>query len=174
MTRAIVAVAVALLFVAVRGADTQGSIPREGKTAGTNILSGSFQVVPLGKDQARMSYDVMGVRLSDGGADILHNSSIRCLGALTITNGSFDDESGVCIFTRPDGDQVFAAIKAAGKIGADAKGTFRITGGTGKLTGIQGGGEFTRYNVRRAAEGTTQSVSRVTGTYTLPATTAAR
>jgi hypothetical protein len=171
MKGAIATVAAVLLSLTVYAAETSAPIPKEGKTSGMTVLSGSFQVVPLGKDQVRGTYDVMGVRIGDT-ADILHNASTRCLGAMTIINGGFDDESGVCISTRLDGDQVFTAHKVTGKVGGEAKGTWKFIGGTGKLAGIQGGGEFTRYSVRRAAEGTSQSVSRLSGTYTLPATTA--
>lgn len=172
MRKASFAVAGCVLAVAVFAADA-APIPKEGNSSGTQIQSGAIQVVPLGKDRARLAYDVSGARVGEP-SDILHNASIRCVGALTVVAGSFDDESGVCILTRPDGDQVFSSFKGAGKAGAQAKGTYKYTGGTGKFAGIEGGGEWTRYNVRPSAEGTSQSVSKLTGTYKLPAVSASR
>lgn len=172
MSRGIVAAAFALLAAGVLAADTPPAAPREGKISATKVMSGSFQVVPLGKDRARGMYDVMGVELGEGG--LLHNASARCIGAMTITNGAWDDESGNCIYTLPDGDQVFTAHRGAGKIGGETKGTWTYLGGTGKLVGIQGSGEWSRYAVRRAAEGTSQSVTRSTGTYKVPAATASK
>jgi len=44
-------------------------------------------------------------------------------------------------------------------------GTGKIVGGTGKFKGIQGNMEYTRMNMRPAAEGTHQAISRGTGTW---------
>lgn len=166
-------VAVVGLFSATAiAADPAAPIPKEGKISGTQILSGTVQVVPLGKDQSRLSYDVVGARLAEG--DLFHNATVRCIGSLTVINNSWDDETGNCITTRPDGDQVFTALKGSGKSGGEAKGTWTFIGGTGKLAGIQGSGEFTRTSLRPAVPGTSQSVSRVTGSYKLPTSSASR
>jgi hypothetical protein len=109
----------------------------------------------------------MGVSTSPTGEGPVHNASVRCVGGGHIVNGTFD-ASGSCVYTRPDGDQVFQTYKDAGKVGGAAKGTFTYVGGTGKLAGITGGGEYSRYSVRPAAEGTTQGVSTYTGKYKLP------
>jgi hypothetical protein len=39
------------------------------------------------------------------------------------------------------------------------KGTFTYVGGTGKVSGIQGGGEYTRYSLRPPTEGKFASFS---------------
>jgi hypothetical protein len=77
-------------------------------------------------------------------------------------------ETGFCVSTRPDGDQVFFTIKGTGRLGIGAKGTTTIVGGTGKLTGIQGNAEYTVFDVRPAAEGTIQGYNRGKGQYKLP------
>ena len=115
-----------------------------------------------------MTYEVMGVVVGDGGEGPLHNASVRCLGGFHVVNGAFEDESGSCVYTRPDGDQVFQVSKATGRMGVAARGTFTLVGGTGKMAGITGGGEFTRTGVRSAAEGTSQSYARSKGAYKLP------
>ncbi len=153
---------------APRPADTPAPIPKEGSTSSLSAVAGSVKVMQVGKDRLQLTFEVMGVSISDTGEGILHNASLRCVGGFHAVNGAFDDESGSCVFTRPDGDQVFATTKATGKLGVGAKGTYTIVGGTGKMAGITGGGEFTRTSVRPAADGTTQSYSRSKGTYKLP------
>ncbi|MEI6226478.1 MAG: hypothetical protein WCS72_17165 [Deltaproteobacteria bacterium] len=127
-----------------------------------------MKILPLGKDRVQVTYEVMGVVVGEGGEGLLHNASVRCLGAFHVVNGAFEDESTSCVYTRPDGDQIFQVSKATGRMGVAARGTFTLVGGTGKMTGITGGGEFTRTGVRSAAEGTAQSYARSKGTYKLP------
>ncbi len=167
MRIAIVVAAMALLSTGVLAADKAVSIPKEGTISGRNVTSGSLQIVPLGKEQARGTYDTTGVQIGEG--SFLYNASIHCVGGMTIIHGGWDDESGECIYTLPDGDQVSFAYKAAGRAGGESRGTWRFIEGTGKLAGIEGNGEFSRYGVRSAAQGTSQSVSRFAGTYKLPA-----
>ncbi len=168
MRKGIMVLAVGLVSLPVFAADAPAPIPKEGSISYVNVFSGTVKAMPLGKDRAQLSYEVMGVSTSPTGAGLLHNASVRCMGGMHIVNGAWDDESGSCVYTRPDGDQVFGTYKAAGKMGASAKGTFTYVGGTGKMAGITGSGEFTRVNVRPAAEGTSQSVSHHTGKYKLP------
>ena len=59
-------------------------------------------------------------------------------------------------------------IKPVAALGAVGKGTVTYVGGTGKFIGIQGSGEFSRINVRPAAEGTLQGYNRVKDHYKLP------
>ena len=165
MRKAILALAAALVSLPAFAADAPAPIPKEGSFSYVNVFSGTVKAMPLGKERIQLSYDVMGVSTGEG---LLHNSSVRCVGGMHVANGAWDDESGSCIYTRPDGDQVFGTYKATGKVGAAAKGTFTYVGGTGKMAGITGGGEFTRVNVRPAAEGTSQSVSHHTAKYRLP------
>jgi hypothetical protein len=151
---------------APQAADT--AIPKEGITSSLSAVGGTVKVMQVGKDRLQLTYEVTGVSISDTGEGILHNASMRCLGGFHAVNGAFDDESGSCVFTRPDGDQVFATTKSTGKLGVGAKGTYTIVGGTGRMAGISGGGETTRISVRPAADGTTQSYSRSKGKYKLP------
>ncbi len=167
MRKAILAVAGGVVSLLAHAADAPASIPKEGSLSYGNVFSGTVKVMPLGKERAQGSYEIMGVSTSSAGEGLLHNSSVRCMGGFQAVNGEVDN-GGSCIYTRPDGDQVFTTYKDAGKLGTPIKGTFTFVGGTGKMAGITGGGEFTRYNVRPAAEGTMQSVSRHTGKYKLP------
>lgn len=168
MHKGILVLVVGLVSLVAFAADPALPIPKEGSISFVNVLSGNVVRMALGKDRLQLSYDIMGVSTSPTGEGLLHNASVRCVGGLHIVNGAWDDASGSCIYTRPDGDQVFAIYKDAGKVGIPIKGTFTFVGGTGKMAGITGGGEFTRVSVRPAAEGTLQSAARYTAKYKLP------
>ncbi len=168
MRKGILVLAVAMASLVALAADAAPPVPREDSISYVNVLSGTVKVLMLGKERGQVSYEIMGVATSPTGEGLLHNSSVRCMGGFHIIKGEWDDSSGSCVYTRPDGDQVFATYKDAGKQGAPVKGTITFVGGTGKMAGISGGGEFTRTSVRPAAEGTLQSVSRYTAKYKLP------
>jgi hypothetical protein len=157
-----------IVLLAVFGTEAKAQIPKEGTTSFTFAYSNTIKVLPMGQERVQMTYEVMGVIIGDTPEDLNHNLSCRCLGALHAVKGEYKDDSGFCVSTRPDGDQAFVTYKAAGKLGGIAKGTYTVVGGTGKFVGIQGSGEFTRIDVRPAAEGTGQGYSKNKGHYKLP------
>jgi len=145
-----------------------GQIPKEGAQSYLIGYSTTYKIVAMGQERFQMAYEVLGVIISDTSECILQNASLRCVGSFHAIKGAYDDDSGFCVCTRPDGDQIFTSYKSSGKLGAIGKGTVTYVGGTGKFTGIQGGGEFTRMTVRPAAEGTSQGFNRVKDHYKLP------
>jgi len=153
------------MVVLTTGANAQ--IPKEGATSGTCAYSGTFKALPMGQERVQMTYESMGVLIGDTSNDLLHNASLRCLGALHAVKGEYNN-SGFCVATRPDGDQIFWTYKSIGKLGGGAKGSTTTVGGTGKMTGIQGNSEYTEFFVRPAAEGTVQAYNRWKGQYKLP------
>lgn len=142
-------------------------VPKEGTFSGTGIGTLTIKVLPQGKERLATTWEFLGAIVSDDPRSLTHNSSVRCLGSVHIVNGAYEEFTNACTFTRPDGDQVFTIEKGTGKIGMSS-GTSSIVGGTGKLVGIRGGYEWTRYNVRPAADGTLQSVTKAKGSYKLP------
>ncbi len=168
MRKMLAVLAAALASLPAMAAEVPASLPREGSTSGTAVFVGTMKVLPLGKDKAQVSYDVTGVALSDTGEGLFHGASVRCVGGMFVVNGAFDNETNACVYTRPDGDQVFTRSKVSGRQGEAAKGSFTIVGGTGKLAGITGGGEFTRTSVRPVAEGGSLSYARSRSSYKLP------
>ena len=159
-----------IVLWAVFGPDANAQVPKEASTSFTMVYSSTFKALPMGQERLQMTYEVMGVAIGDTPEDFHHNTSFRCLGALHAVKGEYKDDGGFCVFIRPDGDQIFSTYKAAGKAGAGggAKGAFTIVGGTGKLVGIQGGGELTRFVMPPAAEGTFQGYAKWKGQYKLP------
>ena len=73
----------------------------------------------------------------------LHAARLLCPGTLEAKAGSDTHTSqGRCIITARTGDREFAQWSCTGSVGAGCKGTFRLTGGTGRFQGITGEGDL--------------------------------
>lgn len=164
-------VTVALLFSLalsfVFGANAIAQISKEGTVSILTFSNSTLKFLSMGQERVHVTYEAFGLTLSDTGEGLFHNASMRCIGANHAVNGAFDDDSGFCVYTHPDGDQIFATYKATGKVGVGSRGTAIIVGGTGNFTGIQGSLDFTRVPVRPAAEGTSQVYLKSKGQYKL-------
>jgi hypothetical protein len=162
----------ALLTVAtplVASAADDAPFPKEGSYTSMTAGSSSAKALPLGKERVQFSWEFLGVQTAVAGASLTDKASVRCLGSLRTLNGDVESSTNSCVITRPDGDQIFwVETQASGRTGSDTKGTASIVGGTGKMTGITGGGEWTRRVVGRAAEGTMQTMQTSKVTYRLP------
>jgi len=130
MKKIVLALVLSLVILVAFGMEAKAQIPKEGSQSFTHAYNVTFKVLPMGQERVQMTYEVMGVTIGDTDKDLAHNSSLRCLGALHAVKGEYNDESGFCVNTSPNGDQVFATYKAAGKLGGIAKGTYTIVGGT--------------------------------------------
>ena len=167
MKKAVLALVLTIALLAAFGPEVKAQIPKEGTGTGTCVYSGTFKALPMGQERVQMTYESFGVIIADTSNDLLHNASLHCLGGLHAVKGEYNN-SGFCVATRPDGDQIFWTYKSIGKLGGGAKGSTTTVGGTGKFAGIQGNSEYTEFFVRPAAEGTVQAYSRYKGQYKLP------
>lgn len=88
---------------------------------------------------------------------------------MNIVDGAIAD-SGFIISTLTSGDKIFMKYSASGKMGKPtvAKGTFTYVGGTGKLAGITGSGEFTRYSLQPPDKGKGANFTITKSHYKLP------
>jgi len=160
--------AVLVIILVAFGTEAKAQISKEGAILETCAYSGTFKALPMGEERLQMTTESMGVSRSDTGEGLVHNASFRCLGAFNAVKGEWNDGRTSCVMIRPDGDQIFLAMKSSGKLGGGSKGTLTIVGGTGKLVGIQGSAEFTTFDARPAAEGTFQGYIKWKGQYKLP------
>jgi len=135
-------------------------VAKEGTGSGRGYYNGTLQMLPMGKTHVQINYEGFGVLVSDTGEGLFHNASQHVLGGQQIVKGAIED-SGSIISTLTSGDKVFMTYKATGKVGKPIiyKGTFTYVGGTGKVSGIQGAGEFTRYSLQPPAKGKFASFS---------------
>ncbi len=131
-----------------------------GSGTGKAFHSGTLQMLPMGKVHVQLNYEGFGVGVDDSGKGLFHNASQHVLGGLQIVKGAIED-SGFLVITLTSGDKVFMTYKGSGKVGKPTivRGIFTYVGGTGKVSGIQGGGEFTRYSLQPPAKGKFASFS---------------
>src|SRR5208283_4336568 len=71
--------------------------------------------------------------------DPLYHASVECVGSGTIA-GAESMESGLCVFTDPDGDRFFSAYSVRNK----EPGTWKTIAGTGKFEGMEASGTWAR------------------------------
>jgi hypothetical protein len=122
----------------------------------------------MGEERIHVTYEGTGIYVSDIEDGFLNNASLHFLGAFHAVKGAFEDESGSMILTDPDGDIAFVIYKGSGNLGKDAKGTYTYVGGTGKYTGLSGGGEFTRSILQYATKGVWAAITLFKGNWKLP------
>jgi hypothetical protein len=84
-----------------------------------------------------------GVKEPKGPAGPLEGAAVSCAGVFHIDlSNEFQEGEGRCSLTARNGDQVFADWECGGEKEKGCKGSFEISGGTGGLQGIDGGGDF--------------------------------
>jgi len=147
----------------------EAAIPKEGSYSTMTMGSATSKVLQLGKERLQMTWEFLGVQAGVSGKSLTDKATVRCLGSLRALNAEFESSTNSCVITRPDGDQLYwVETVVAGRMGGESKGTGTFVGGTGKLAGITGSGEWARQVVGRAAEGTFQTVTNSKVTYKLP------
>jgi len=169
MGKSILILVLSVILLAVSGLDAWG----QGKEV-TEPINVSWyvttKVVPLGVDRMYVTYEAIGLTVTDTGEGLFHGATARVLGGMTIEKGFYNDEYGCGVWNLSSGDKVFMTLKMAGKAGTGgvAKGPFTIIGGTGKCAGIQGSMEGTRTMVQSALETAGQSFLKGKLQYKIP------
>ena len=138
---------------------------------GSDIASIGFaftsQVLAQGKEYLQMNYDAQGVVTTEDEASPLSMSSVQCVGSIKSIKSEFK-ETGLCTYTRPDGDQIYVSYEGTGKLGQSAKGLSTFVGGTEKCVGITGGGEWTRTTLKGPAKGVGAAIFKSTYNWKIP------
>jgi hypothetical protein len=103
---------------------------------------GDGYTFPIGNDRIFMVAVFTGTIFVEDGKGALHTGSIVCPATVegdlkTMTKTG----KGHCIITNDDGDRIYADYTCTGDLEA-CRGPFTLVGGTGKFTGITGGGEM--------------------------------
>jgi hypothetical protein len=167
MKKALIMLILTLFLWATVGNVFGEELAKEGLESGRNYATGTSKVIPMGEERIQLNYEGSGIYISDTEEGFLHNASIHFLGGFHAVKGAFE-ESGGMVLTAPDGDKAFVTYKGSGNLGKDAKGTYTYVGGTGKYTGITGGGEFTRSNLQSASKGVWAAITLFKGNWKLP------
>jgi len=159
-----------LLCLILAGPAIGEEMVKEGSGENTLVYTGTFNVLPMEKELVQMTYETFGVIPDAAPESPLYNATVHCLGSLLAKKGIYENDAGLCSYTRPDGDVIFATYKATGKLGSrGGKGTWTFVGGTGKYAGIKGNGEFDRLpGFRPSAKGTFQGMNKSKGQWKIP------
>ena len=168
MKKSILALGLSLALLGISGADVLAQGSKEITEPITATWYSTSKVLPLGGDSHFVTFEVIGVLISDEGKGLFHEATARGLGSYLIEQGVSKHYRGHMDYFLKNGDKVFATWAAKIKAGLPTKGETRITGGTGKCAGIQGSWEYTGYPLRPAVEGIAQSYSKFTIKYQLP------
>ena len=150
------------------GTPALAHLPREGTYTSTMAHNGTFRILRMWDERWQITYEMSGVSLSDSGDGPLHRASVRCLGASHVIRRVYDNDHGFCVHVRPDGDQAFTTYRAARTAGVGGTGTFTFVGGTGKLEGLTGGGEYSDTSPHPASTGSFHGYSKAKAIWKLP------
>lgn len=170
MKNALTLIILTLFLFATAGNVLCEEMAKEGTGSGRAFASGTWNLFQLQEGVgAFITWSQKGIMLEDDSKSPFHNMSSNCSGVSLWDKGE-GTVIGYCIALAPDGDKIlFEVTEKGNKPGPGLKkGKYRYINGTGKFSGIQGGGEYTYYNVRPAAEGTYQTVNTSKGSYKLP------
>jgi hypothetical protein len=159
------ALMMAALFAYATDAAAQA---KEGAWKGTYAGVGTSKATAIGKDRLLLVFDENGLSTTDG---IFDHTTWHCWGLSDFTSG-VGEAHGYCVGTDPTGDQVvlnFADIEKHPLDQKITKGSFTLTGGTGKYAGITGTASYTGDGAMfKTTEGTYVSHNTAEGTYKLP------
>jgi hypothetical protein len=173
MKKIIVALLLGLALTFTFGPVAMAQMAKEGSHSGMVFFSGTFKMIAMERERVQMNYEATGISKGDDENSPLYNATNHCLGSMHAIKGAFDNDTGFCAYTRPDGDQIFMTYEAKGRLGVtdggiSAKGTMKFVGGTGKFVGIEGTGEFDRHGLRATAPGTFNSFNISKYSFKLP------
>jgi hypothetical protein len=133
---------------------------KEGESDYTAAMSWAFKSLPMEKERVEFQFEVFGAVVDAKEDSPLYKATFYGLGELHALKGNYE-ERGFIRYTRPDGDQIFATYEAGGSlVSGERKIKGSLVGGTGKCTGITGGGEWRGVSgLRPPKEGVGMSVS---------------
>lgn len=117
--------------------------------AATNTISavipwqGQGQIFPVGADKLRFLGSIEGIMYVETAEGEMDEAFVQCpiVQDIDVTSQS-TSATGTCTIVVSTEDTVFADITCEGTKGI-CRGDFKLTGGTGRFTGISGSGEMT-------------------------------
>ena len=136
-----------------------------GKFNASGMGSWEVNVMNAGNGNMAITYDGNAGLADKNPESIFDKSTMNCVGGLTLVNGKFEDETGMCTFYLINGEKIFINYKGKGTGGQGGSGTFNFVGGTGKYKNISGSGFSSRQNLK-GKEGMAHSMNQMSGEYT--------
>jgi len=159
--------AAAILVLAATSASAPGGAADMAKSGSydlTNCYAGTSRAIVHAKGQIAFSYVMTGVARANKPGGVFDMMSFQCVGVAAILKGK-SSNTGWCEYIDAAGDKI---LGHGGRSGTPT-GQWEFVNGTGKFTGITGGGPYKVQGpfpmVRR---GHFQGCNTATGNYKLP------
>jgi hypothetical protein len=161
----ILTLVLSVVFVPISNAE----MAKEGTGTGTNIYTTTATYLRLDKESYALTYEALGVNVSDDGKGPFHNMSTHNVGVIYFDKG-VGKLLGYMTMTAPDGDKILVELREDKTLPPPNpnKGIGKFIGGTGKFTGIEGTVEYQRYYARPSKKGVGQAVGRSKATWKIP------
>ena len=167
MKKALMIFILTLSLLATAGAAFSEDMAKGGTFNGKYYSSVTVKVLDMGEGRFQINFSSTGTLVSDTKEGFLHLAAVYTLGTGHAAEGVVV-ETGSTVITATDGDKVYATFKGSGALREHSNGVVTFTGGTGRYTGIQGEGEYTRFPLPLATEGVWTSMDIVKTNYKLP------
>ena len=145
-------------------------IAKTNEISGIILHSGAVKIIELAEGTGVISWENKGLWKEDSSQGLFHNSLISCAGVFIFLKG-VGKSQGYCVVTDSEGDRYLFEVNQDNlKLEHGLQeGKFKIIEGTGKFSGIQGGGSYKFHDVRSIREEKYQErIIRVKGSYKLP------
>lgn len=98
-------------------------------------------IYPTGVEESTFVGVLSGILYVRNADDVIESGLIMCPGTVTIdTTAGTQHGTAKCVIVTPESDRVFGSFECDGAYQAGCEGEFTITGGTGSMQGITGGG----------------------------------
>ena len=162
MKKALMIFILTLSLLATAGAVFGEEMAKAGTFTGKYYSSVTVKLLDMGEGRFQIN-----TLVSDTEEGFLHLAAVYTLGTGHAAEGVVV-ETGSTVITATDGDKVYATFKGSGALREHSNGVVTFTGGTGRYTGIQGEGEYTRFPLPPATVGVWTSMDIVKTNYKLP------
>ena len=158
----------ALLFLISAGTVFGADFAKEGSGKYRSGKTGTFTVLPMGKERAQMNWEETGVVVSAPENSPFHNATFRDMGSSHFIKGKHKS-TGFIEYTCTNGDKIYGTLESQGTMGGSSSGIVKLVGGTGTCTGIEGTLELRNTpGIKPAKKGIYQGISVGTVTWKIP------
>jgi hypothetical protein len=117
-------------------------LPKQGTDSFTNVWVAHPANIMQQGSRTFLTFEINGVARNDGGAPMFNLFGMRCIGLWETPGKETWNDRGTCTYTDKDGDNIFATFGGKTDEKGVERGTYEVTGGTGKFAGITGSGEY--------------------------------
>jgi hypothetical protein len=125
----------------VVAASTSPASAEEGTVEAFSSWEATGHIYPTGVEESTFVGVMSGILYVRNTDNVIEAGLIMCPGTVTInTTDGTQHGTAKCVIVTPESDRVFGSFECDGAYQAGCEGEFTLTGGTGSMQGITGGG----------------------------------